>query len=202
MREFEDIFEELTKDIVEKQDNARAMEFTKSIGTMLRENGVAPILTVHNASVDNGNSLGMTYGCFFDRLDFTEHDRVFKNEIEQLKQGIDKMESSKSDWIYKAVEWKHECEKLEKRIEELENQETTDLPFEPIKVANMLIDKFTNASEDYVKSTIKNGYPLDEVAFYDMRQQEVKMLHQIAEHLLIYCKHNKERDEECYTNFQ
>lgn len=177
MKEFDKMFEKIVKDIVKKQDNAKAMEFTKSVGTMLRENGVVPFMT---------EFIEKPYEYALDRLDFTEHDKVFKDKIEKLKDRINKMSASKSDCIGKAVEWKHKCEKLEKRIEELENQKTTDLPFDPMEVANYLIN-----------ATYKRKTSSIEQAFYktpdkvDEDKYSIDVLEQIAEHLLIYCKHNK-----------
>lgn len=66
------------------------------------------------------------------------------------------------------------------------------LPNEPIKVAEMLIDNFTDVSVDYMHSAMDNGISYSEETFNELHRQEVKLLRQIAEHLLIYCKHNRE----------
>lgn len=188
MREFENIFEKIAKDITEIQDNAKAMEFTKSIGTMLRENGVVPFMAEYNASVGNGNSLEMAYGYALERLDFTEHDKVFNDEIKQLKDGINKMSVSKSEWIDKATEWQKKCEKLEKRIEELENQEKSEELVEidtstPIACAESLIQHMTHFKAYMVlPDRYENTFTVDE-------------LREIAEYLMVYCRHHKERDE-------
>lgn len=58
---------------------------------------------------------------------------------------------------------------------------------EPIKVAEMLIDNFTNVSVDYVHSAMENGISYSEETFNELHRQEVKLLRQIAEHLLVYC---------------
>lgn len=77
---------------------------------------------------------------------------------------------------------------LQDELEEVQIQKV-DLPTEPIKVADMLIDKFTSISGEYVRTAIENEYPVNDTTFYSMRQQEVKILRQIAEHLLVYCNH-------------
>ena len=60
-------------------------------------------------------------------------------------------------------------------VDELkENNATVELPFDAIDVANFLIN------EKYEYRNI------------ECRKYEIEDLEQIAEHLLVYCKHNKE----------
>ena len=157
MREFDKILDEIANDIAKRQDNAKAMEFTKSIANLLRENGVVPIMAEYNQSLDNGNSIEMAYGYALERLDFTEHDKVFEDKIAELKQ----------------------------RIEELENQEKSEELFEidtstPIACAESLIQHMTHFKAYMVlPDRYENTFTVDE-------------LREIAEHLLVYCKHNKE----------
>ena len=105
-----------------------------------------------------------------------EQCRVLANRCDMKERQIKEMQSH------------IDCLKAELAEVQMNKQE---FPTEPIKVADMLIDKFTSASGDYVRATINNGYPLDDVAFYDMRQQEIKLLRQIAEHLLVYCNNSE-----------
>lgn len=77
-----------------------------------------------------------------------------------------------------------DCLKAELAEVQMNKQE---FPTEPIKVADMLIDEFTSVSGDYVRAAIKNNYPVDDTAFCDMRKREIRLLRQIAEHLLVYC---------------
>ena len=44
-----------------------------------------------------------------------------ENENKQLKHAIDKMATSKSEWIDKAVEWQQKCEKLESKETDTNN---------------------------------------------------------------------------------
>ena len=87
-------------------------------------------------------------------------------------------------------------EKYKKQIEEMQHHigslksdlaEAQDnkiqLPHEPIKVAEMLID----ATETKVNCMTRKEY--------DKSVYEKWQLEQIAEHLLVYCKHNKEDEE-------
>lgn len=179
---------------------------------ILADNGVSVEQTdiwKDNGSVRNVKSI--------IELDFSEHDKEFEDKIaelkkdcgtvsrllsdyqqeneslkkriaelesenKQLKHDIDKMATSKSEWIDKAVEWQQKCEKFE-------SKETSDFPFDPLECANYLI----NAT--YERET--NGI---ERAFHNIPEKvnsdryTVDELEQIAEHLLIYCKHNKENE--------
>lgn len=92
------------------------------------------------------------------------------------------------------------CDMKERQIKELQSHidclkaelaevqmNKQEFPTEPIKVADMLIDEFTSVSGDYVRAAIKNNYPVDDTAFCDLRKREIRLLRQIAEHLLVYC---------------
>ena len=110
-------------------------------------------------------------------LDFTEHDKVFEDKIAKLESEISYLRNT-------VTQYKEDCVKLEK---ELESRETVELPFDPLDTANYLI----NAT--YVRET--NGF---ERTFHNLPEKvnsdryTVDDLEQIAEHLLVYCKHNKE----------
>lgn len=102
-----------------------------------------------------------------------EQCRVLANRCDMKERQIKEMQSH------------IDCLKAE--LEEVQMRKA-DFPTEPIKVADMLIDKFTSVSGDYVRAAIKNNYPVDDTAFCDMRKREIRLLRQIAEHLLVYCK--------------
>ena len=53
----------------------------------------------------------------FEKLN--QHIAELESKNEQLKFDIDKMATSKSEWIDKAVEWKQKCEKLESKETEI-----------------------------------------------------------------------------------
>lgn len=107
-----------------------------------------------------------------------------------------------SELARKMTEYEIECEKkisemqsyidcLKAELAEVQLNKQ-DSPTEPIKVADMLIDEFTSISGEYARTAIENEYPVNDTAFYSMRQQEVKILRQIAEHLLVYCNNAEE----------
>lgn len=68
-------------------------------------------------------------------------------------------------------------------VDELkENDSTTELPFDAIEVANFLINAEYECEVPFIGIKTKR------------RKYEIEDLEQIAEHLLVYCKHNKEEE--------
>ena len=76
-----------------------------------------------------------------------------------------------------------ENQELKQPIAELENKETVELPFDALETANMLINATYKAEIPFLEKQVdRNVYDIDD-------------LEQIAEHLLVYCKHNREDEE-------
>ena len=69
------------------------------------------------------------------------------------------------------------------------NDRTIELPFDALETANMLI----NATYSRKTSSVEKVFTGCSVAKGDI--YSVDDLEQIAEHLLVYCKHNKESEE-------
>ena len=102
--------------------------------------------------------------------------------VEKLKHRIAELEQSTSKWIERAVEWQQKCEKLE-------SKETLDLPFNPLEAANYLINSTYERETNSLERGLKG---LPEKVNSD--RYTIDDLEQIAEHLLVYCKHNKESE--------
>ena len=90
-------------------------------------------------------------------------------------------------------ESKGQIEKLESELEtkvDFETDRLVKLPFDALETANMLINATYRRK---VKSKDRlhccDGYKITTDMY------SVDDLEQIAEHLLVYCKHNKEREE-------
>ena len=130
--------------------------------TRLKDNGV-----VAKVSGDYEFSEDKTSLDFVERiseLDFTEHDKRFKDEIRQLKHELEEKCSFETDRLVK-------------------------LPFDALETANMLI----NAEYSRQTSSAEKAFTGCNVAKGHI--YSVDDLEQIAEHLLVYCKHNKESEE-------
>lgn len=119
-----------------------------------------------------------TYG-----LDFTEHDKVLEDKIVELENIIN---HKLGDWDEYGIQYKEildmkaENQELKQRIAELENKETVELPFDPLETANMLINATYKAKIPFLEKQV------------DRDIYKTNDLEQIAEHLLVYCKHNQE----------
>ena len=120
----------------------------------------------------------------------------------EAQEKIAKLEKTRGNWADRAVEWKEKCEESDKKIKELESElEVKDnllkiknglcgsfdcLPSEPISVVNMLI----NAKEEYEPTSLEKALFSDTKPLIDKYSDDD--LEQIAEHLLVYCKHHRD----------
>ena len=129
-------------------------------------------------------------GCVVE-LDFSEHDNVFKDEIERLKRRIEKLasirtrchESARDSFDSGNYGCLHIVTADELKTTKDVNDRTVELPFDALETANMLINA-KNKRKNCMTGKIYNKY------IYDIDDLE-----QIAEHLLVYCKHNMESEE-------
>ena len=119
-------------------------------------------------------------------IDFSEHDKVFEDKIAELENIIN---HKLGDWDEHGIPYKEilgmksENKELKQRIAEFENNETVELPFDALETANMLINATYKAEIPFLEKQVdRNVYDIDD-------------LEQIAEHLLVYCKHNREDEE-------
>lgn len=179
-------FDRIAKDIQEQKENAMSMEFTKCIGELLKKNGVVPKITEYTHENLRENSIEQRYGVSIDELDFSEHDKVFEDKIEELENIINHKLGGWDEYgiPYKEIlDMKSENQELKQRIAEFENKETVELPFDALETANMLINATYKAEIPFLEKQVdRNVYDIDD-------------LEQIAEHLLVYCKHNREDEE-------
>lgn len=159
--------DEIIDKIAKCHDNKVGIAFTKSIGELLKLNGVTAHYKEYNSDVMAEDEISKRYGIVFDSLDFTEHDKGFNDEINSLKESIKERDSH-------IKQLKHDFDKLE------ESNATVELPFNAIEVANFLINEERECEIPFTGRKTKR------------RKYDIEDLEQIAEHLLVYCKHNKE----------
>lgn len=210
-----DTISKIAKDIRDREDKELALAFTNIVGSLLRDNGVFVKTSRYELETDNETDknkyiIKKEYGVSFDGLDFTEHDKVFEDKIELLNRNLnlqkDKRCEEEIERNYLAERFnqlKDENDELKQRIAELERKnnqltesilrkatkiheleikEAVDLPFDPLETANMLINATYKAEIPFLEKQVdRNVYDIDD-------------LEQIAEHLLVYCKHNKESE--------
>ena len=204
--DFENQIEKIVKDIRDREDREMALAFTNVVGSLLRENGVVVKTSryefethneTHNETDKNEYIIKKEYRVSFDGLDFTEHDKLFDDKISKLEKQIERLMREKqfaydrSEQLMKTADIQNSAnEELKQRIAELENKETVELPFDPLETANMLINAtYKRKVKGMDRLHCCEGYKL-ETDMYSINDLE-----QIAEHLLVYCKHNKESEE-------
>ena len=194
--DFESQIENIVKDIRDMEDREMALAFTNVVGSLLRDNGVVVKTSRYELETDNEADknkyiIKKEYGVSFDGLDFTEHDKMFNDEIESLKRQIEKLasirtrchESARDSFDSGMYGCLHIVTADELKTTKDVNDRTIELPFDAIETANMLIN-----------ATYKSEIPFLERQV-DRNVYDINELEQIAEHLLVYCKHNRESEE-------
>ena len=125
-------------------------------------------------------------------VEASDYDKILY-ELKNSNEKVAKIESElfdvqKSDDEYynKCIDLTNQIAKLKSELETKVNFETdrlVKLPFDPLETANMLINaKYKTEIPFLEKQVDRDVYDIDD-------------LEQIAEHLLVYCKHNREDDE-------
>ena len=107
-------------------------------------------------------------------------------KVEKLEIKLSNAEKTGDDYYNKCIDLTNQIEKLKSELEAKVNFETdrlVKLPFDPLETANMLINATYKAEIPFLEKQVdRNVYDIDD-------------LEQIAEHLLVYCKHNREDEE-------
>lgn len=115
MKDIEKVFEQIGKEIAEMKEATIAREVAKTIGELLRENGVVVNVTECTCDDVTENSFSRKYGATITGLDFTEHDKLFEDKIAELEKRIQELE------IIDAIRIDEKRE-LKQRIAELESK--------------------------------------------------------------------------------
>lgn len=96
-KEVEKSVGKMINDIREQKDNAMAMEFTRVICDLLKENGATVQMMETQEENHVANKLEVKYGVRFTGIDFSEHDKKVVEEkdsqIRELKRQIEDLEA-------------------------------------------------------------------------------------------------------------
>ena len=125
-------------------------------------------------------------------VEASDYDRILY-KLKNSNEKIAKIESELFDAQKSADEYYNKCIDLTNQIEKLkseleakvnfENERLVKLPFNPLETANMIINATYKAEIPFLeRQADRDVYNIDD-------------LEQIAEHLLVYCKHNREDEE-------
>lgn len=192
----------IAKDIIEQKNNAMAMEFTRIICDLLKRYGVY----VHCTETKFGekittNSIEEKYGIVFDSVDFSQHDKEFTDKIEELKNQLDRNQTTINqideilEDLFGVTHGVAKPDGFKEILREKVAEKIADfLPAEPIKVADMLISAAYKRQRDSIEKAFSKAFGSGS----DMVTENVyseSELRQIAEHLLVCCNHNEGEEE-------
>ena len=107
-------------------------------------------------------------------------------KVEKLEIKLSNAEKTGDDYYNKCIDLTNQIEKLKSELETKVNFETdrlVKLPFDALETANMLINATYNGKIPFSDRQV------------DMNVYDIDDLEQIAEHLLVYCKHNRDGEE-------
>lgn len=158
--------DDIAESIVESQDEQAALEFTKVIGKLLKENGVS----IYGTKVEDDSLRQIRHEYKIEMLDFSDHDKEVSDKLFYKIAFLDGI----------ANELQKQIEKLKLDLKEARETNGIVLPAEPLDVVKIL------ATETMHYTNRITGLETER------RKYEIKDLEQIAEHLRIYCEWNKE----------
>ena len=127
--------------------------------------------------------------CYVEASDYDKILYELKNsneKVAKIESELFDVQKSADEYYNKCIDLTNQIEKLKSELETKVNFETdrlVKLPFDALETANMLINATYKAEIPFLEKQVdRNVYDIDD-------------LEQIAEHLLVYCKHNKESEE-------
>ena len=129
-------------------------------------------------------------------LDFSEHDKVFEDKIAELENIIN---HKLGDWdkhgitYQEILDMKAENQELKQRIAELESKETENFSeidtSNPLACAESLIEHMTHCEKFMIMPE------------RDVQTFSVEELKEIADYLMVYYRHHRDRDAEETISF-
>ena len=207
-----DTISNIAKVIRDSEDKELALAFTNVVGSLLRENGVVVKTSRYEFETDNETDknkyiIKKEYGVSFDGLDFTEHDKKFKDEIKQLESELSDVQKSADEYYNKCIDLTKQVAKLESELETKDNIQKINLN-ETIKVkltpygAEIYYKQFDELNKKYGREICnpqmpridKDGYTEFQLwHFIELYGQHIGMCNQnVIEPLdIVYCGNDK-----------
>ena len=125
-------------------------------------------------------------------VEASDYDKILL-ELKKSNEKVAKIESelfdaqnSDDEYYNKCIDLTNQIEKLKSELEakvDFETDRPVKLPFDPLETANMLINATYKCEIPFLEKQV------------DRNVYEINDLEQIAEHFLVYCKHNREDEE-------
>jgi predicted RNase H-like nuclease (RuvC/YqgF family) len=141
MKSFEEIMDEIIANMDKQRERARIVAFVTDIAMMLRENGVIPCMSEVSTEIDDNDALKTLFCCRLEKLDFSEHDKVFEDKIAELKKDY----KTASELLGK---YQQENAGLKQRIAELESENEKLFDY---------LSGITGNTRDEIKNNIGNA---------------------------------------------
>lgn len=181
-------------EIVKEKDKLDIPVFLNLLRDELERNGIK--LTVnrsndlHLVPLNMSNIIGV-------ELDLSDHDKEKDAEIEKCKKMLedDKCEKDKA-----VCEYQNEIDRIKSRVQELE-ESREDFPTEPIKMADWIVHHFKQGEEYAIYERDMNG----KLYYVEIDGEKVPVqtgeygkseeVREIADYLLVYCKHHSEEEQ-------
>lgn len=211
--DFESQIEKIAKDIRDREDKELALAFTNIVGSLLRENGVFVKTSRYEFETDDESDknkciIKKEYGISIDGLDFTEHDKKFKDEIKKLESELSDVQKSADEYYNKCIDLTNQIEKLKSELEAKDNIQKINLN-ETIKVkltpygAEIYYKQFDELNKQrgreickpHMPRIDKDGYTEFQLwHFMELYGAHIGMCEQnvIKPLDIVYCKHNRE----------
>lgn len=127
--------------------------------------------------------------CYVEASDYDKILYELKNsneKVAKIESELFDVQKSSDEYYNKCIDLTNQIEKLESELGtkvDFETDRLVKLPFDALETANMLINATYKAEIPFLERQVdRNVYDIDD-------------LEQIAEHLLVYCKHNREDEE-------
>lgn len=172
MEKIEKVFEQIGKEIAEMKEATIAREVAKTIGELLRDNGVVVNITECTCDDVTETSFSRKYGVVITGLDFSEHDKTFEDAVSELGHTVSVLEGAIDTLrsrctenarelfdrncyggltiVCHSKEIEFENKQLKQRIAELESKENiieVRVPASPIEIATHLINNTCTINE-------------------------------------------------------
>ena len=125
-------------------------------------------------------------------VEASDYDKILY-ELKNSNEKVAKIESELFDVQKSADEYYNKCIDLTNQIEKLKSELETKVNFETDMIAKLPFDALETANM-LINATYQDKIPFLERQV-DRNVYDIEDLEQIAEHLLVYCKHNKEDEE-------
>ena len=125
-------------------------------------------------------------------VEASDYDRILyklKNsneKVAKIESELFDAQKSADEYYNKCIDLTNQIEKLKSELEtkvDFETDRLVKLPFDPLETSNMLINATYKAEIPFLERQV------------DRNVYDINDLEQIAEHLLVYCKHNREDEE-------